>query len=81
MECLLQDCLNGEFVRLGPKPKFEPVAGYHFFLYLEGGRGLSGPFLELRHQWLRGFFHLTKNVVWKKKRKQSRTFGDLVDFI
>ena len=29
VEGLLQDCLNGEFVRLGPNPKFEPVAGYH----------------------------------------------------
>ncbi|CAI9103068.1 OLC1v1001501C3 [Oldenlandia corymbosa var. corymbosa] len=26
-----QDCLNGEFVRVGPNPKFSPVAGYHWF--------------------------------------------------
>uniref|UniRef100_I1LVC9 carotenoid 9,10-dioxygenase n=1 Tax=Glycine max TaxID=3847 RepID=I1LVC9_SOYBN len=25
----LPDCLNGEFVRVGPNPKFSPVAGYH----------------------------------------------------
>ncbi|GMN53613.1 hypothetical protein TIFTF001_022745 [Ficus carica] len=25
------ECLNGEFVRVGPNPKFEPVAGYHWF--------------------------------------------------
>ncbi|RYQ95756.1 hypothetical protein Ahy_B08g091105 isoform B [Arachis hypogaea] len=25
------DCLNGEFVRVGPNPKFAPVAGYHWF--------------------------------------------------
>ncbi|KAL5062284.1 hypothetical protein RYX36_024021, partial [Vicia faba] len=25
----LPDCLNGEFVRVGPNPKFSRVAGYH----------------------------------------------------
>ncbi|KAI6675883.1 hypothetical protein NL676_036679 [Syzygium grande] len=28
---LLGFCLNGEFVRVGPNPKFAPVAGYHWF--------------------------------------------------
>ncbi|PON40749.1 Carotenoid cleavage dioxygenase [Trema orientale] len=27
----LPQCLNGEFVRVGPNPKFPPVAGYHWF--------------------------------------------------
>ncbi|KAK1551742.1 hypothetical protein Q3G72_003879 [Acer saccharum] len=27
----LPECLNGEFVRVGPNPKFGPVAGYHWF--------------------------------------------------
>jgi hypothetical protein len=27
----LQECLNGEFVRVGPNPKFVPVAGYHWY--------------------------------------------------
>ncbi|KAF7836051.1 carotenoid cleavage dioxygenase 1 [Senna tora] len=27
----LPDCLNGEFVRVGPNSKFPPVAGYHWF--------------------------------------------------
>ncbi|GMN53617.1 hypothetical protein TIFTF001_022762 [Ficus carica] len=27
----LPKCLNGEFVRVGPNPKFSPVAGYHWF--------------------------------------------------
>ncbi|KAG9449437.1 hypothetical protein H6P81_009402 [Aristolochia fimbriata] len=27
----LPSCLNGEFVRVGPNPKFAPVAGYHWF--------------------------------------------------
>ncbi|VAI26209.1 unnamed protein product [Triticum turgidum subsp. durum] len=27
----LPKCLNGEFVRVGPNPKFAPVAGYHWF--------------------------------------------------
>ncbi|KAH7570653.1 hypothetical protein JRO89_XS05G0151400 [Xanthoceras sorbifolium] len=27
----LPDCLNGEFVRVGPNSKFAPVAGYHWF--------------------------------------------------
>nr|QCU55175.1 carotenoid cleavage dioxygenase [Camellia fraterna] len=27
----LPECLNGEFVRVGPNPKFTPVAGYHWF--------------------------------------------------
>ncbi|XP_020965523.1 carotenoid 9,10(9',10')-cleavage dioxygenase 1 isoform X3 [Arachis ipaensis] len=29
----LPDCLNGEFVRVGPNPKFSPVAGYHCTAY------------------------------------------------
>lgn len=27
----LPECLNGEFVRVGPNSKFAPVAGYHWF--------------------------------------------------
>ncbi|XP_042484115.1 carotenoid 9,10(9',10')-cleavage dioxygenase 1 [Macadamia integrifolia] len=27
----IPECLNGEFVRVGPNPKFRPVAGYHWF--------------------------------------------------
>ncbi|KAG5222992.1 carotenoid 9,10(9',10')-cleavage dioxygenase [Salix suchowensis] len=27
----LPKCMNGEFVRVGPNPKFAPVAGYHWF--------------------------------------------------
>ncbi|KAK2996538.1 hypothetical protein RJ639_007699 [Escallonia herrerae] len=27
----LPECLNGEFVRVGPNPKFTPVAGYHWY--------------------------------------------------
>nr|QCU55184.1 carotenoid cleavage dioxygenase [Camellia fraterna] len=27
----LPECVNGEFVRVGPNPKFTPVAGYHWF--------------------------------------------------
>ncbi|XP_059441166.1 carotenoid 9,10(9',10')-cleavage dioxygenase 1-like [Corylus avellana] len=27
----LPDCLNGVFVRVGPNPKFTPLAGYHWF--------------------------------------------------
>lgn len=27
----LPQCLNGEFVRVGPNPKYTPVAGYHWF--------------------------------------------------
>ncbi|GMI73913.1 carotenoid cleavage dioxygenase 1, CAROTENOID CLEAVAGE DIOXYGENASE 1 [Hibiscus trionum] len=27
----LPECLNGEFVRVGPNPKFPPVAAYHWF--------------------------------------------------
>lgn len=27
----LPSCLDGEFVRVGPNPKFAPVAGYHWF--------------------------------------------------
>ncbi|PKA49853.1 Carotenoid 9,10(9',10')-cleavage dioxygenase [Apostasia shenzhenica] len=29
----LPDCLNGEFVRVGPNPKFPPVAGYHWMIH------------------------------------------------
>ncbi|KAL5719982.1 Dixin [Ranunculus cassubicifolius] len=28
---VLPECMNGEFVRVGPNPKFAPVAGYHWF--------------------------------------------------
>ncbi|KAJ3673008.1 hypothetical protein LUZ60_006382 [Juncus effusus] len=28
---VLPECLNGEFVRVGPNPKFVPVSGYHWF--------------------------------------------------
>jgi hypothetical protein len=34
VKCVLQDCLNGEFVRVGPNPKFAPVAGYHWYVFL-----------------------------------------------
>ncbi|KAM6570634.1 hypothetical protein CsatB_018619 [Cannabis sativa] len=27
----LPKCLNGEFVRVGPNPKFAPIAGFHWF--------------------------------------------------
>ncbi|OWM90022.1 hypothetical protein CDL15_Pgr026935 [Punica granatum] len=27
----LPDCLNGEFMRVGPNPRFVPIAGYHWF--------------------------------------------------
>ncbi|KAJ6760515.1 hypothetical protein OIU79_025373 [Salix purpurea] len=27
----LPECMNGEFVRVGPNPKFAPVAGYNWF--------------------------------------------------
>uniref|UniRef100_A0A7N0VEV7 Uncharacterized protein n=1 Tax=Kalanchoe fedtschenkoi TaxID=63787 RepID=A0A7N0VEV7_KALFE len=27
----LPACMDGEFVRVGPNPKFAPVAGYHWF--------------------------------------------------
>ncbi|KAG2671628.1 hypothetical protein I3760_13G005500 [Carya illinoinensis] len=29
----LPDCLNGEFVRVGPNPKFSPVAAYHCMVH------------------------------------------------
>ncbi|KAF3437909.1 hypothetical protein FNV43_RR20665 [Rhamnella rubrinervis] len=29
----LPECLNGEFVRVGPNPKFAPVAGYHCMVH------------------------------------------------
>ncbi|XP_050283888.1 carotenoid 9,10(9',10')-cleavage dioxygenase 1-like isoform X2 [Quercus robur] len=29
----LPECLNGEFVRVGPNPKFTPVAGYHCMVH------------------------------------------------
>ncbi|KAG0604369.1 hypothetical protein M758_10G166800 [Ceratodon purpureus] len=27
----IPDCMNGEFVRVGPNPRFKPVSGYHWF--------------------------------------------------
>ncbi|XP_049389172.1 carotenoid 9,10(9',10')-cleavage dioxygenase 1 isoform X1 [Solanum stenotomum] len=36
----LPECLNGEFVRVGPNPKFAPVAGYHWLLYFSMIHGL-----------------------------------------
>ncbi|EEF44631.1 9-cis-epoxycarotenoid dioxygenase, putative [Ricinus communis] len=29
----LPECMNGEFVRVGPNPKFSPVAGYHCMIH------------------------------------------------
>ncbi|OWM63986.1 hypothetical protein CDL15_Pgr012027 [Punica granatum] len=29
----LPDCLNGEFVRVGPNAKFAPIAGYHLMIH------------------------------------------------
>lgn len=43
MNFVWQDCLNGEFVRVGPNPKFAPVAGYHWYFIL---------FMTYFHQWL-----------------------------
>ncbi|KAJ0094766.1 hypothetical protein Patl1_17194 [Pistacia atlantica] len=39
----LPECLNGEFIRVGPNSKFSPVAGYHWFdgdgkNFLEGAK-------------------------------------------
>ncbi|MCO5578697.1 hypothetical protein L7F22_032542 [Adiantum nelumboides] len=31
VEGILPSCMNGEFVRIGPNPKYKPVAGYHWF--------------------------------------------------
>ncbi|XVF33731.1 hypothetical protein REPUB_Repub17cG0193700 [Reevesia pubescens] len=36
----LPECLNGEFVRVGPNPKFAPVAAYHW--YVGDLKGLFG---------------------------------------
>lgn len=33
-ERILQECLDGEFVRVGPNPKFAPVAGYHWYIVI-----------------------------------------------
>ncbi|XP_050944194.1 carotenoid 9,10(9',10')-cleavage dioxygenase 1 isoform X2 [Cucumis melo] len=33
----LPECLNGEFVRVGPNPKFSPVAGYHWYGFMIHG--------------------------------------------
>jgi hypothetical protein len=30
MVMIFQSCLNGEFLRIGPNPRFEPIAGYHW---------------------------------------------------
>lgn len=27
----IPECMNGEFVRVGPNPRFKPVSGYHWF--------------------------------------------------
>ncbi|XVF22947.1 hypothetical protein REPUB_Repub12eG0214900 [Reevesia pubescens] len=38
----LPECLNGEFVRVGPNPKFSPVAAYHWYLMIHGMRIKDG---------------------------------------
>jgi len=34
LKFISQECLNGEFVRVGSNPKFQPVAAYHWYIYL-----------------------------------------------
>ncbi|XP_075645811.1 carotenoid 9,10(9',10')-cleavage dioxygenase 1-like [Castanea sativa] len=60
------DCLNGEFVRVGPNPKFEPVAGHHLF---DGDGMIHG--LRIKN----GKAAYVSRYVRTSKLKQEEYFG------
>ncbi|XP_074332838.1 carotenoid 9,10(9',10')-cleavage dioxygenase 1-like isoform X3 [Apium graveolens] len=62
----LPECLNGEFVRVGPNPKFFPVAGYHWF---DGDGMIHG--LRIKD----GKATYVSRYVKTSRIKQEETFG------
>ncbi|KAL1833320.1 hypothetical protein DCAR_0103407 [Daucus carota subsp. sativus] len=62
----LPECLNGEFVRVGPNPKFPPVAGYHWF---DGDGMIHG--LRIKD----GKATYVSRYVKTSRMKQEETFG------
>ncbi|GMY22481.1 carotenoid 9,10(9',10')-cleavage dioxygenase 1 isoform X1 [Fagus crenata] len=62
----LPDCLNGEFVMVGPNLKFEPVAGYHLF---DGDGMIHG--LRIKN----GKATYVSRYVRTSKLKQEEYFG------
>ncbi|XP_031373616.1 carotenoid 9,10(9',10')-cleavage dioxygenase 1-like isoform X1 [Punica granatum] len=62
----LPDCLNGEFVRVGPNAKFAPIAGYHLF---DGDGMIHG--LRIKN----GKATYVSRFVKTSKLKQEEFFG------
>ncbi|KAH7862221.1 hypothetical protein Vadar_001621 [Vaccinium darrowii] len=62
----LPECLNGEFVRVGPNPKFGPVAGYHWF---DGDGMIHG--LRIKN----GRATYVSRYVKTSRLKQEESFG------
>lgn len=62
----LPECLNGEFVRVGPNPKFAPVAGYHWF---DGDGMIHG--MRIKD----GKATYVSRYVGTSKLKQEESFG------
>nr|AAY21819.1 carotenoid cleavage dioxygenase [Suaeda salsa] len=62
----LPECLNGEFVRVGPNPKFAPVAGYHWF---EGDGMIHGMHIK------DGKATYVSRYVRTSRMKQEEFFG------
>ncbi|XP_024518892.1 carotenoid 9,10(9',10')-cleavage dioxygenase 1 isoform X2 [Selaginella moellendorffii] len=62
----LPECLNGEFVRTGPNPRFEPTAGYHWF---DGDGMLHG--LRIKD----GKANYVSRYVKTSKLKQEEFYG------
>ncbi|KAH7863344.1 hypothetical protein Vadar_016275 [Vaccinium darrowii] len=62
----LPECLNGVFVRVGPNPKFGPVAGYHWF---DGDGMIHG--LRIKD----GKASYVSRYVKTSRLKQEESFG------
>ncbi|KAK4771698.1 hypothetical protein SAY87_032230 [Trapa incisa] len=62
----LPECLNGEFVRVGPNPKFAPVAAYHWF---DGDGMIHG--MRIRN----GKATYVRRYIRTSRLKQEEFFG------
>ncbi|XP_017240696.1 carotenoid 9,10(9',10')-cleavage dioxygenase 1-like isoform X2 [Daucus carota subsp. sativus] len=62
----LPDCLNGAFLRVGPNPKYPPVAGYHWF---DGDGMIHG--LRIKD----GNATYVSRYVKTSRLKQEETYG------
>lgn len=62
-----QECMNGEFLRVGPNPKFQPVASYHWYFLVA----------NLQLFWL-GLFEHAIATFWTNYSFLDNVFGILI---